>query len=226
KLCSVNDLVKDVDLDDSLSLSTINDTAIVADQWTEIKDATDNSLGEFYYDSETQNIYYRASGDYLAKLRYNVPKELQFSFVVKDNSNETTDAKDFTITVIGTNKPPVAKEIEPYILTPTSQPLVINIDDIAKDTNEDDELNIYSIGDWILNDTENEESFEIKGAIKIQVNKQNKTMRITILNEEIWSIIESLDLAIVVADNSNAINHRSENIIIKIKLLKDSSDSA
>ncbi|MDR2117598.1 MAG: hypothetical protein LBP87_14570, partial [Planctomycetaceae bacterium] len=133
-----------------------------------------------------------------------------------------SETKDFTITVIGTNKPPVAKTIPYYELTPKSQPLVISINDIAEDINEDDDLNFYSIGDWILNDINENGIFTYKGAITIQFNKKQKNITISILDETIWSLLDSIDLKIIVADDSgNMSNYRSADIIVPIKLSKE-----
>ncbi|MDR1141531.1 MAG: hypothetical protein LBL62_07550, partial [Planctomycetaceae bacterium] len=220
---SIADFVNDVDQGDSISLASINGTEIVADDWVEIKDDDNNSLGKFYYDSDPKILHYCATGDYLATFRHETENNLTFNFIVQDDSGCLSNAKPFTITVIGTNKPPVAKEIQPYILTQTFQPLEINIDEIATDMNIGDELNIYSIGDLILNSDDEEKTLGIKDAIKIQVCKQNKTMTITILDESVWSLLKSLGLEIVVADNSGAENSRSEKILVTIMLSNQSS---
>ncbi|MDR1964262.1 MAG: VCBS domain-containing protein, partial [Planctomycetaceae bacterium] len=219
---NIANLVYDVDLGDSLKLY-IDNTEVEAGKWVEIKrtiNGVDESLGKFYYNSSTKILQYKASGDYLARIKHGTLLPLEFSFSFEDalGSSPYDGIKVFTINVIGTNKQPVAKPNNILPLTPQNREITINLDDIATDKNDGDILNFYTINGTDVTELE---SFVIPScdipSLEIIYNKTNKNITIRALDGYNWNLNIDIILTITVTDDFGA---HSEPITITINLPK------
>ncbi|GHT18107.1 hypothetical protein FACS1894189_5410 [Planctomycetales bacterium] len=221
-LGNIADLVDDTDKTDTEhQLVSINGTAVVLNDWFAV-----NQLGEFYYDGTT--LQYKAVGELLETFQHGKITPQTFAFVVKDKYAES-ESGNFVIGIIGTNKQPKGKPVDPITVEEGSL-FTININDIATDQNTGDKLRFYQVnGHDFGTDDEPNNTFRMKDGTTVTRSKDGQTLTVDTstryVNMQV-SDSETWYLNITAADDSNAGDLTAISVPISVKVTVNGVDDA